>query len=567
MAGTFGDIPDIPSGALYGDSLKCTIVSELGERPRLAITLPITPRPKYQNVDVTDELELNNGALAVTPYGDSRRNIILPSNAYPAWVYQILELMRAEGVKAHIYTVESGRLILAAPLRWKAGGDPVEATETISVSQGGIYSVQYDTSTGLALKALPEDRIPIMGYAPGSADYAPFPLDAGAFCYKGGQNLIDNAGFTNEGLVNPSMPADWSIVSAVTPEDQYGVLDYSFLEPDLKSVYLAKPSSVPADFAWESASFSPTGSSNCALFVGYQTFGATGEVEIDFGGGVTRTFSITDTYASGVIRDSFSTPAGTPSAVLRLKLTSSTGEIIFTAPQVLDARCHTHMVGVGTDRNNATWSGSQLSYALPTPFNPNAGTRAVAFCYIQPGWTSGICTSERVLTLEASDHNSGSLSLEIGGGLGGAHMSLKADGSLLDTENLTGYTRGDSFLCLLSMDDTKVYADIVMLSDPDTVYSCDSTTLPSGILDKLWVGSDESGAKQLDGIIGGVTVLNHDNSEGTISQMLDYLSNEHVIDVARNTLGRSYYLKHNLTHGIRKKMYRGTVEGVETEKY
>jgi hypothetical protein len=172
-----------------------------------------------------------------------------------------------------------------------------------------------------------------------------------------------------------------------------------------------------------------------------------------------------------------------------------------------------------------------------------------------------------VLTLEASDHNSGSLSLEIGGGLGGAHMSLKADGSLLDTENLTGYTRGESFLCVLSMDDTKVYADIVMLSDPDTVYSCEHATLPSGVLDKLWVGSDESGEKQLDGIIGGVTVLIHDSDDGTISQMLDYLSNEHVIDVARNTLGRSYYLKHNLTHGIRRKLYIGTIQGIETEKY
>jgi hypothetical protein len=87
------------------------------------------------------------------------------------------------------------------------------------------------------------------------------------------------------------------------------------------------------------------------------------------------------------------------------------------------------------------------------------------------------------------------------------------------------------------------------------------------VLDKLWVGSDESGEKQLDGIIGGVTVLIHDSSDGNISQMLDYLTNGHVIDVARNTLGRSYYLKHNLTHGIRRKLYIGTIQGIETEKY
>lgn len=40
-------LPDIPSGALYGDTLKCTVTTEMGQRPRKAVTLSVPPRPAF----------------------------------------------------------------------------------------------------------------------------------------------------------------------------------------------------------------------------------------------------------------------------------------------------------------------------------------------------------------------------------------------------------------------------------------------------------------------------------------------------------------------------------------
>lgn len=567
--------PDRPSeGALYGDKLKCTLTSDLADTPRLAVTAPYPPWPENAREKQTRVLELNLGGLSVFKYGPTRRNVILPSNYWPSWVMSVLEEMDDRNVAVTVLAMESGRASAAMPLRWKVGGSPNRGVYASS-SDGHVYVLQYDPATGARLlkiaDSVVDDVLPFLPYPPCVESFRQFPFDRGALVYKGGTNRVENANFLNE---TASEPDDWRFSPAgpgAVAETNYGVLENaSFLNDGLNVLWLAKPTPDAVNYYWISNPIAIAPLETNSAFAGVQTFGATARVELKYDVGSPIGIDITDQYTSEVIDISGLAPVGASTAELVFALTSNEGEAWFSAPQTQRLRCHNSVIGIRTDSVDlASWSGSELYYELSNAFHPQNETYAVAFCYVQPGWNKATCTFDTVMSFDSVDHGSSSIQVKLAGGIAAEQMTLHIDGVLQDTAFLANYKAGDTFLFLLVYRSDQVISYAVNLSDVGTLYTCTTGTLPVSPLTRFYPGNEDAG-NQLDGLVGNVVILTHtdDIDKGeTLSTMRAYLTNSHMIDIARQYLGRKYDLNFQTNPHIRKLVSKGSVVLRETEKY
>lgn len=567
-------IPAHPSQGLYGDKLKCTLVSDLADTPRIAITVPFPPIPENTREKQVRSLDLNNGGLSVFKYGPTRKNVILPSNFWPSWVLSLLEEMDDRNVAVSVMTMESGRVSAAMPLRWKIGGSPNKG-EYSATAVGHVYVIQYNPATGATLMKIADsdidDILPFLPYPPCIDTFGQFPFDRGALVYKGGQSGVKNANFLSE---TASVPQFWNFSSASgvpVAETHYGVLENaSFLNDDLSVLWLSKPAIDANNYYWITDPMTVAAGESGIGFVGVQTFGATARVELKYNTGLTVGVNITDLYTSTIIDTGTTAPVGAVSVELLLALTSNTGEVWFSAPQFQRDRCHNTVIGIRTDNTGvSSWSGSELYYDLPNAFHPQNEEYAVAFCYVQPGWRKDICTVDTVLSFESVDHGNSDIQVKLVGGYGNAQMYLYVDSVLKDTIVLVNYDIGDTFLILLVYKAGSVEARAVNLSRIGTTYLCNTATLPVSPLTRLYPGNESHG-DQLDGLIGNIVVLTHTDDAGsgeTIATMIDYLTNSHMIDIARRYLGRKYDLNFQMNPHIRKLVSRGALVLTETEKY
>ncbi len=570
--------PSTPSGGLYGDKLLCTVVAGMETRPRLAVTLPVLLRPATTPIRPSREMELNGGALSVFRYGhNDRLDLVAPTNYIPAWAHAILKAMEEANTEVSILTMQSGRTLASMPLRWKVGGDPGSMSTLAADITTELFSMQYDTATGVNLKSITteDDTLPFLTYPPELDEYKRFVFDRAALLYAGGGNEVANNNFLTE---TAHVPEDWTVTGASVAGTTYGVQEtVSHLNSRANVLWLSKPSIDAADYYWESRAFTVTPGEDLAVFCGVQTFGCGARVEVAYDSGSPTGEFLNDTYKAQAYQGSFTVPGGASTGTLRLYLpsTSTTGEVWFSCPQVLRDRTHTTVVGLNlaSSSRTETWDGTVLCYDLPTPFHPTHNGYAVAFCYVQPGWGYGdleAAEEKVVLHFTNSDHGSDSLRVLLTSGVGGPTLELWTNGSLRDSDIITNYSAGDTLMVMVSYAEDAVAAHTINLSDTDTLFTAGSTTvahIPDQPLTRVYPGCDASG-NQLDGLLGGLHLMTHETGSGeTLSDMRDYLVNSHVLDIARMTLGRRYDLTLQADPYIKEGVWTGALLLTETEKF
>jgi len=571
--------PESPSPAIGGSSLVCSIVTDLRERPPRSITLPGAPRYDSDLDTAERTVELNNGALSVLRYGDDRRNLILAVPHIPDYVGEMLREMRRTNRAVKVYTVESGRVILAAPLAWKVGGEPSEGVYSGSLTGGAprLFVIQFDEARGYCLEEISADSLAFLGYIPGCRAYETFPTGRGGFFYRGNKNAVQNS-LLEEGAPPspPAVPDQWTYSDGSdvgVAGTNYGIVeDSSFLNPTLSTFFIRKTSASSEVWKLTSSSFAVTAGETICFSVGVTSYTKEqASVFLTFNdGGATVVSEAVYGPISTLARKSTTVPAGATAATLSLSLPGTLGEVRFSAPQVLRGVQHTVLMGLSSAY--ASWEPTRVYYDLPDGFVPHHGGELVVLWIQSPGWYSGMTAGDKIsktgvhLCDPSRPH---SLTAQFYGGLGGANLRLLLDGTSVDTAPID-YEVGDSFACALYFNSTGIGFMARNMRNGDTATAVHVAAIPVEIMSRLYVGIDgPSGVSAADGLIGNVLALTRGDSEGdaTISDMLAYLSLDSVRTVLQDTIGRRFRILPRLHPLPMPNMLGGTILFTEIEKY
>lgn len=565
--------PPAPSPAMGGSSLRCSIVSDLRERPPCSVTLPGAPRYDSSLDAVERTVELNGGALSVLRYGEDRRNLVLATPHLPDYVAEMLREMRRSNRAVKVYSVESGRVILAAPLAWKVGGEPSEGVYSGSLTGGAprLFVIQFDEARGYCLEEISADSLAFLGYPPGCRAYETFPTGRGGFFYRGGKNEVRNSLLLAG--ASPSVPDQWTYSDGSdvgVAGKNYGIVKgASFLNSDLDVFFMRKILASSELLKLSSTAFSVTAGESICFAVGvtnYSTKRALVRLTFNDGSATTIAESV-DGPVSTIARKATIVPAGATSAVLSLEFPGDLGEVRFSAPQVLRGVQHTVLIGLSS--SIPEWDPTRVYYDLPDGFLPHLDGGELIILWTQcPGWYSGITASETGVHL-CDPVRPHSLTAQFYGGLGGANIRLLVDGVSQDTDHLD-YEVGDSFACALYFNATGIGFQARNMRSGTEGTAVLVGGIPDEAMTRLYVGIDgASGTSGADGLIGNVLALTRGHNEGdsTISDMLRYLSLPSVRTVIQDTIGRRFRILPRLHPLPMSGIVGGSILFTEIEKY
>jgi len=528
------------------DGLVCDIVTHPDYYPRLWVRLPLVPAFKNFNVKAnTNDFTSIDGSVHRLVLSTPKLDMSFDIDVIDSETKAVLEEIEKRGVPVQIYSHNAGSRLFSASLE-----DTIPEGSMLSITADVCtpYILKSDAGHGYKLVSASNEDNYSAGVPVGISEIADFILQRGMVFQCAVNNLIDNSILDGD--------TNWTF----SDDNVCEVIDGSWLNDDFGTILITNDD----DYA-TSATFATNDDENYAVVVcGYQSSGQI-KIQITWDGGDVTVAN--HAKGTGLINETVEVPSNTN---CRLKLICQDGDFAcFTAPAVLQGKSvilsmeSAVLIPYANAVENFTCGAYLKIEDLHLQQYDSEGLCVVS-CYCQPAGGFGQESESTVLYLKNNNVSGVGYRMSFMNNHGDYGISFQVE-SDQDSEEIT-HTAGDIWFVAIAYGhnttahpDTvirRMYAKNITTGTLHTINSTNTTRYLTN--DTMYIGS-QTGENTFCGLIGGVSAQTVPVSD--ITDYISYMTDENIIDIFRNTIGRAFYLSTKLkpTPWERKK-YDGSID-------